>query len=57
MGSTHDSSIVDDAWVAANPQLEGMTPLQVYDAVITALTARGFAEIINNHTNESKMVL
>ncbi|WP_084724628.1 glycoside hydrolase family 5 protein [Streptacidiphilus melanogenes] len=46
----HDTSTVPDAAVAANPQLRGDTPLQVYDAVVAALTADGFAVILNNHT-------
>ncbi|MGW2374582.1 glycoside hydrolase family 5 protein [Kitasatospora sp. NPDC001683] len=46
----HDTSTVPDAAVAANPQLRGRTPLQVYDAVVAALTADGFAVILNNHT-------
>lgn len=46
----HDSTIVPDSAVAANPQLKGKTPLQVYDAVVAALTAEGFAVILNNHT-------
>ncbi|KAH8834388.1 glycoside hydrolase superfamily [Flagelloscypha sp. PMI_526] len=50
----HDTSIVQDDWVAANPQFKGLTPLKVYDAVIDALTKRGFAVILNNHTNKSK---
>ncbi|KJY45191.1 glycoside hydrolase, partial [Streptomyces sp. NRRL S-444] len=41
---------VPDAAVAANPALRGRTPLQVYDAVVTALTDAGFAVILNNHT-------
>ncbi|KAJ6567996.1 cellulase [Mycena vulgaris] len=49
----HDTTPVQDAWVTANPQFRGMTPLQVYDAVIKALTDRGFAVIINNHTAKS----
>ncbi|GLB35298.1 putative cellulase (glycosyl hydrolase family 5) [Lyophyllum shimeji] len=49
----HDTTPVQDSWVAANPQLRGLTPLQVYDAVIKALTDRGFAVILNNHTNKS----
>ncbi|KAJ7457896.1 cellulase [Mycena latifolia] len=49
----HDTTPVQDAWVAANPQFRGMTPLQVYDAVIQALTDRGFAVIVNNHTKKS----
>ncbi|MFF2073662.1 glycoside hydrolase family 5 protein [Kitasatospora sp. NPDC058162] len=46
----HDSGTVPDSAVAANPQLRGKTPLQVYDAVVAALTADGFAVILNNHT-------
>ncbi|MEU8773698.1 cellulase family glycosylhydrolase [Streptomyces sp. NPDC048606] len=41
---------VPDAAVAANPELRGRTPLQVFDAVVAALTAEGFAVILNNHT-------
>ncbi|KAJ7594106.1 cellulase [Mycena floridula] len=50
----HDATPVQDAWVAANPQFRGLTPLQVYDEVIKALTAAGIAVILNNHTNKSK---
>ncbi|MFG2696847.1 glycoside hydrolase family 5 protein [Kitasatospora sp. NPDC048407] len=46
----HDTSAVPDSAVAANPQLRGKTPLQVMDAVVAALTADGFAVILNNHT-------
>lgn len=45
-----DTTVVPDSAVAANPQLKGKTPLQVYDAVVAALTADGFAVILNNHT-------
>ena len=45
-----DTSTVPDAAVAANPQLRGLTPLQVYDAVVSALTNDGFAVVLNNHT-------
>ncbi|MEV7603108.1 cellulase family glycosylhydrolase [Kitasatospora sp. NPDC089797] len=46
----HDTGTVPDVAVAANPRLRGMTPLEVYDAVVAALTADGFAVILNNHT-------
>ncbi|KIQ67328.1 glycoside hydrolase [Kitasatospora griseola] len=46
----HDTAAVPDSAVAANPQLRGRTPLQVMDAVVAALTADGFAVILNNHT-------
>ncbi|MFZ3474135.1 glycoside hydrolase family 5 protein [Streptomyces sp. 4.24] len=50
----HDQRPVSDASVAANPELRGKTPLQVFDAVIAATTAEGFAVILNNHTNTSR---
>ncbi|GAA1938985.1 glycoside hydrolase family 5 protein [Kitasatospora viridis] len=46
----HDDSTVPDSAVRANPQLRGKTPLEVYDAVVKALTGDGFAVILNNHT-------
>ncbi|MFE2866773.1 glycoside hydrolase family 5 protein [Embleya sp. NPDC059259] len=50
----HKSTPVTDASVAANPQLRGKTPIQVYDAVVTALTDAGFAVVMNNHTTTSR---
>lgn len=50
----HDTTPVPDTAVAANPQLKGKTPLQVLDAVIAALTADGFAVILNNHTTTAR---
>ncbi|RJQ81874.1 glycoside hydrolase family 5 protein [Amycolatopsis panacis] len=48
----HDANPVPD--LPANPQLRGLTPLQVYDRVVDRLTARGFAVILNNHTTTSR---
>jgi len=48
----HDTTPVPD--LPANPELHGRTPLQVYDRVVERLTARGFAVILNNHTNTSR---
>ncbi|MFJ3230995.1 glycoside hydrolase family 5 protein [Streptomyces sp. NPDC086787] len=50
----HATTPVPDSAVAANPRLRGRTPLQVYDAVVSALTGDGFAVILNNHTNSSR---
>jgi hypothetical protein len=50
----HGTAPVPDAAVAANPQLRGLTPLQVYDAVVAALTADNFAVILNNHTTTTR---
>ncbi|MFF6839961.1 glycoside hydrolase family 5 protein [Streptomyces tanashiensis] len=46
----NDDTLVPDHAVAANPQLEDKTPLEVFDAVVKALTDDGFAVILNNHT-------
>ncbi|MFI8089383.1 glycoside hydrolase family 5 protein [Streptomyces sp. NPDC086080] len=50
----HDTLPVTDDAVAANPALRGSTPLQVYDAVVRALTDAGLAVILNNHTNTTR---
>ncbi|MGW1002739.1 glycoside hydrolase family 5 protein [Streptomyces sp. NPDC002520] len=50
----HATTPVPDDAVAANPGLRGSTPLQVYDAVVDALSRSGFAVILNNHTNTSR---
>ncbi|WP_328475215.1 glycoside hydrolase family 5 protein [Actinoplanes sp. NBC_00393] len=49
-----DTVAVTDTAVAANPQLRGLTPLQVYDRVVAALTGAGLAVILNNHTNTTR---
>ncbi len=50
----HATGPVPDAAVAANPQLRGKTPLEVFDAVVSALTADDFAVVLNNHTNTTR---
>ncbi|MFC9430146.1 glycoside hydrolase family 5 protein [Streptomyces sp. NPDC056987] len=50
----HSTAPVPDAAVAANPQLRGRTPLQVFDSVVAALTGADFAVVLNNHTNTSR---
>nr|WP_245245107.1 cellulase family glycosylhydrolase [Streptomyces palmae] len=50
----HSTDPVPAAAVAANPRLLGRTPLEVFDAVVAALTEDGFAVILNNHTNTSR---
>lgn len=49
-----DTAPVPDAALAANPELRGRTPLQVYDAVVAALTGAGLAVILNNHTTTTR---
>jgi len=50
----HSTTPVPDNAVSANPQLRDKTPLQIYDAVVGALSDSGFAVILNNHTNTSR---
>ncbi|MGH3847955.1 MAG: glycoside hydrolase family 5 protein, partial [Pseudonocardiaceae bacterium] len=41
---------VPDEYLAANPDLSGATPMQVYDACVEALTGAGLVVIPNCHT-------
>ncbi len=49
----HSTATVPASALRANPSLQGKTPLEIYDAVVEALTARGLAVILNNHTVKS----
>lgn len=53
MIETTAQNTIPDAALAANPQFRGMTPLEIYDACVEALTSRGIAVILNNHTVKS----
>eukprot|EP00929_Paragymnodinium_shiwhaense_P031836 TRINITY_DN17756_c0_g1_i1.p1 TRINITY_DN17756_c0_g1~~TRINITY_DN17756_c0_g1_i1.p1 ORF type:complete len:670 (+),score=110.83 TRINITY_DN17756_c0_g1_i1:139-2148(+) len=44
-----EDKVVDDRLVGANPNLKGLTSLQVFDAVIDALKAEGVLVFIDNH--------
>ena len=46
---TEQASGVPDQYLAANPDLFGATPLQVYDACVAALTGAGLIVIPNCH--------
>lgn len=50
----HDTTPVADRAVTANPALRGKTPLQVFDAVVRALTDADLAVILNNHTGTTR---
>ncbi|MBI0296219.1 cellulase family glycosylhydrolase [Streptomyces sp. PRKS01-29] len=50
----HATAPVPDRAVAANTQLRGRTPLEIFDAVVSALSRDGFAVILNNHTNTTR---
>ncbi|PWN32209.1 glycoside hydrolase [Meira miltonrushii] len=49
----HSTTPPPDDALRANPQFRGMTPLEIFDACIKALTKRGLAVILNNHTVKS----
>ena len=46
---TDRTSAVPDQQLAANPDLRGSTPMQVYDACVAALTGAGLIVIPNCH--------
>lgn len=43
------TGLVDPARVAANPDLAGMTPWQVYQQMVTDMTAAGLYVVLNQH--------
>ena len=47
---TEQATPVPDEYLAANPDLSGATPMQVYDACVEALTGAGLVVILNCHT-------
>jgi len=47
---TEQAAPVPDEYLAANPDLSGATPVQVYDACVEALTGAGLIVIPNCHT-------
>lgn len=50
----HETRAVEERYIAANPQLRGLVPLQVFDATVEALSLEGIAVILNNHTTISE---
>lgn len=50
----HDARMVDSRKIAANPEFNDKTPLQLFDEVIKALTDAGIVVILNNHTTLSE---
>lgn len=45
------TSVVNPALVAANPDLIGMTPWQVYQQLVADMTAAGLYVVVNKHMN------
>jgi aryl-phospho-beta-D-glucosidase BglC (GH1 family) len=50
----HDQRPVPAQYLTANPELQGMTPLQVFDRTVEALSRAGILVILNNHTTFSE---
>lgn len=50
----HNTQLVNQKYIAANPELATKTPLQVFDVVIKALTDAGIVVILNNTTTTSE---
>ncbi|MFJ4716577.1 glycoside hydrolase family 5 protein [Streptomyces sp. NPDC088785] len=40
--------------LTANPRLDGLRPLEVFDRAVEALTDAGFAVVLNNHTTTTR---
>ena len=45
--------IVQSEAIAANPELIGMTGMQIFDRTIKSLTDRGVMVILNNHISDA----
>ena len=41
--------------MTANPELQGMTSMEVFDAVVMGLTDAGLMVILNNHNSGAGM--
>lgn len=50
----HRTAPIEDERLTANPQWMGLTPLEVFDRTIEALTDAGIVVILNNHTTTSQ---
>ena len=50
----YDDNVVDEKLISANPQLRGMTALQIFDATIDEITKSGLMVFLNNHTSKSQ---
>ncbi|MET8880073.1 glycoside hydrolase family 5 protein [Streptomyces rubiginosohelvolus] len=52
------NQMIDDtrpvSGLAANPELNGLRPLEVFDRAVRALTDAGFAVILNNHSTQTR---
>lgn len=49
----HEDKAVDPAVIAANPEMTGLKPIEVYDRVVAELTKQGVMVLLNNHTTHS----
>jgi len=47
----YDNPVIDENRLTANPELQGMTSMEVFDAVVMGLTDAGLMVILNNHNS------
>lgn len=50
----YSNPVIDAACLAANPDLVGLKALDVFEAVVVALTEAGIAVIVNNHITHAR---
>lgn len=49
----YKNPVIESSAISANPQLEGMTAMEVFDATIKALSDAGQMVILNNHVSDA----
>lgn len=49
-----DNNVVPEKYLLANPELVGLTSMQIFDKTIEVLTDVGLMVILNNHTSTSQ---
>ena len=50
----YDNNIIPNNLLSANPQLHGLTALEVFDKTIEEITKTGLMVYLNNHTSKSQ---
>lgn len=49
----YSNPIVKSEYLAANPQLQGLTAMEIFDKTIESLTKHGIMVILNNHISDA----
>ena len=50
----YDNNVIPSKLLAANPDLIGMTSMQIFDRTVEELTNAGLMVYLNNHTSKSQ---